>query len=92
MPASWCAAARISSFDQNPAKGKIPARARVPTQKVQVVCFIFFASPPISKMSYVWQACATLPAARKSRALKKACVVRWNIAAPAPSSPQAMIM
>ncbi|MNC93483.1 hypothetical protein D3C83_101220 [compost metagenome] len=53
---------------------------------VTKVTFIFFARPPILKMSCSWwQAWMIEPEPRKSSALKKACVVRWNIAAPAPA-------
>ena len=36
---------------------------------------------PIQRMSWLWwQPMMTEPAARNKRALKKACVIRWNTA------------
>src|SRR5918996_4812749 len=84
----------ISSFDQNPAKGGMPARAREPITNVQNVRGIGFLSPPISLMLFEWTAWITEPAPRNSSALKKAWVNRWNIAAvwPAGPRPRAAIM
>ncbi len=45
------ALARISSFDQKPASGKMPASASEPIKNVQKVIGIGLRSPPISRMS-----------------------------------------
>ena len=43
---------------------------------------MYFLSPPMRRMSCSWcMAMITEPAPRNSTALKKACVMRWNIAA-----------
>ena len=55
--------------------------------KVQNVSGIRVRKPPILKMSCSWwQPWMTEPEPRNMRALKKACVVRWNIAAPTPAA------
>ncbi len=59
----------------------MPARAKVPTMKVRAVSCISPARPPISRMSWVCTAWMTAPEPRKSRALKKPWVHRWNMAA-----------
>ena len=59
--------------------------ANTPIVNVRKVHGIFLARPPILKISCSWwQAWMIEPEPRKSSALKKACVVRWNIAAAAP--------
>ena len=64
------------------AKGGKPQMARVATTKVQKVQGIFLRSPPILRMSVsLPMAWITLPAPRKSRALKKAWVIRWKMPA-----------
>ena len=71
----------IASFDQKPAKIGMPASESEPIRNVQRVYGIDFARPPILRMSCSpsrWW--ITSPAARKSSALKNACVTRWNIA------------
>ena len=78
------AVTRISSFDQNPANGKIPASASVPIMNVQNVIGMNLRSPPMSFfMSKEWcePEWLTDPAPRKSSALKNAWVKRWNTAA-----------
>ena len=66
---------RISSFEKNPASGGMPAIAAVAIAKVTNVTGIFFASPPMRRMScspdIAW---ITLPAPRNRHALKNACV------------------
>ena len=86
------ASVRISSLDQNPASGAIPVRARAPTRKVTKVTGIARASPPISLMLLEWTAWMIAPAARNSRALKKAWVNRWKIPAEYPPTLRAAIM
>ena len=62
-------------------------------RKVPQVSGVFFHRPPIFQMSCSWcNAMITLPAPRNSRALKKACVVRWNIACVGPPKPTAITM
>ena len=68
----------ISSFDQKPASGGIPDSAAAPMTNVQNVTGMDFRRPPISLMLLVCTAWITDPAARNSRALKKAWVNRWN--------------
>ncbi len=76
------AAPRISSFDQKPASGGMPAMARVATPIVAAVIGIFRRSPPILCMSCSsLMAWITDPAPRKRSALKKAWVMRWKIPA-----------
>ena len=89
------AVTRISSFDQNPAKGKMPASAKDPIMNVQNVIGMGFRRPPMSLfMSNEW--CdpekLTDPAPRKSKALKNAWVNRWNTAAVHAPTPSAMTM
>src|SRR6476646_8289263 len=81
---------RISSFEKKPANPGIPAIATEPTHIVQWVIGILSFSPPMLRMScsppIAWM---TDPEQRKSRALKKAWVNRWNTAtqyAPTPSA------
>ena len=86
---------RISSFDQNPANGKMPASASDPMMNVQNVMGIGFRSPPMSLfMSNEW--CdpekLTDPAPRKRSALKNAWVKRWNTAAVQAPTPSAITM
>ena len=51
------------------------------------------ASPPILKMSCSSASASMItPAARKSRALKKACVMKWNTPASHPDTPSARNM
>ena len=64
----------------------MPDRARQPKRKVQWVIGIFRRSPPNWRMSITPpMACITLPAPRNNRALKKACVNKWNMPAVTPS-------
>ena len=72
----------MASFDQNPAKGGTPAMASQPTMKVAAVTGIHLRSPPIRFMSCSsWRPWITEPAPRKRRALKKAWVTMWKMAA-----------
>ena len=72
---------------KKPAKGKMPANASPPKAKVQWVKGSRCRKPPNRRMSMTSPiACITLPEARKSKALKHACVNRWNIAATTASS------
>ena len=70
---------RISSFDQNPESGGIPEIVSQAIAIVANVMGILRARPPMRVMScspcMPW---ITDPAPRKSRALKNACVIRWN--------------
>ena len=73
------AASRIMSLEKNAASGGTPAIARQPTRNVQRVVGSFAFRLPILWMSSSPDiACITLPAPRKSSALKQACVIRWN--------------
>ena len=84
--------ARISSFDQNPAKGITPASDTDPITKVQKVTGILRRRPPMSLMLLEWTAWMTDPAPRNNRALKKAWVKRWNSPAVYPPAATAAIM
>ena len=68
----------MESLEKKPANGGTPAKATVPTMKTQKVTGIGSRRPPISLMSFEWTEWITDPAARNSRALKNACVNRWN--------------
>ena len=71
----------IGSFEKKPAKGGMPTSASAPTRKTVRVRGSAFPRPPIRRMSCSpARAWMTIPAARKSSALKNACVIRWNIA------------
>src|SRR5439155_1326268 len=72
---------RISPFEKKPLNGMMPARAREPKSIAFEVTGIGSERPPISRMSLVWTAWMTLPAPRKSRALKNARLKRWYRAA-----------
>src|SRR5437764_10556402 len=84
---------KISSFDQNPANGGIPAIASVAIVITQNVQGMYLRKPPIFRMScspdMPW---ITDPAARNSSALKKACVIRWKIPAEYAATPHARNM
>ncbi len=89
------AVTRISSFDQNPANGKIPASASDPMMNVQKVIGMNLRRPPMSFfMSNEWcdPEWLTDPAPRNSSALKNACVKRWNTAAVHAPQPSAITM
>ena len=54
---------------------------------------IFLRSPPMTRMSCTWwQPWMTEPADRNRQALKKACVVMWNMPATTPPRPTAATM
>ena len=81
-PPASNATPRISSFDQKPASSGNPAIASVAMPMVAAVTGMCLRSPPIFIMScssaMPWM---TEPEPRKSRALKKAWVIRWKIPA-----------
>ena len=86
MPApgscEWCTASMMASLEKNPDSPGKPMRASVPISIVAQVMGMSLHSPPILRMSCSW--CIPMmtdPAARNSRALKKAWVMRWKIAA-----------
>ena len=67
--------------------------ASVPMTVVQKVIGMYFRRPPILRMSCSWcMPMITLPAARNSRALKKAWVIRWYTAAEYADTPRATVM
>ena len=67
----------IASFEKNPANGGTPASASEPMIAVTHVIGMYFAKPPILRISCSWcSAMITEPAHRNSKALKNACVVR----------------
>ena len=82
----------ISSLEKKPAKGQIPAIARVAIHITTQVMRMRVRSPPMFRMScassWLPALCSawciewmTAPAPRKSSALKKAWVMRWKMAA-----------
>jgi len=79
-------------LEKNPENRGMPARAAAPMTNTTVVKGIFFRRPPMSKMSLLWTAWMTLPAARNSSALKKAWVPRWKYPANTFPAPSAAIM
>jgi len=70
----------IESFEKKPANGKMPTSASDAARNIQRVHGISFPMPPIFLMSCspanAWM---TRPAPMNSSALKKACVIRWNM-------------
>ena len=73
VKAAW----RISSLEKKPARPGTPARPAAPIVIVIVVVTMRGASPPIFRRSCSPESpWITLPAPRKSSALKKACVTR----------------
>ena len=84
---------RISSFEKKPAKMGTPQIASQPVSIVAKVTGMYFFSPPIRRMSCSWcMPCMTEPEPRNRRALKKACVITWNIAATKAPTPHAKNM
>ena len=72
----------ISSLEKKPLNGGTPDSARPPISMQPNVNGIALRKPPI--LSRFWTpaiAAITEPAAMKSSALKKACVIRWNMPA-----------
>jgi hypothetical protein len=70
-------------LEKNPESGGMPAIAPAPRNQVQAVTGMARRSPPIFTMSVSSPSpCMTLPAARNSRALKKAWVMSRKMAAP----------
>jgi len=73
-------AAMIASFEKKPANGGTPTSASDPARKAHLVHRIRCPMPRMLRMSCSPEsAWMTMPAAMKSRALKNACVIRWNI-------------
>src|SRR5690606_27115553 len=93
MPPRSNRAPRISSFDQKPASGGMPAMAKVAMPMVVAVMGMRLARPPILYMScssdMAW---ITDPAPRNRSALKKAWVMRWNTPATYAVAPTPMNM
>ena len=72
----------ISSLENQPEVPGNPASASEPMISIAAVNGIAFRKPFILSMSWTFAIAAMIePAAMKSRALKKAWVIRWNIAA-----------
>ena len=69
-------------MEKKPENGGMPLSARPPTTKQPNVNGIALRKPPILSM-FCSPAIAAItePAAMKSSALKKACVIRWNMPA-----------
>ena len=72
----------MSSFDSQPENGGIPERARPPTTNAANVNGSARRNPPIRSSDWTPAMAPMIePAAMNRSALKKACVIRWNIAA-----------
>ena len=70
----------IESLEKKPLNGGRPTSASEPARNAQRVHGISCPMPPILRMSCSPEsAWITMPAAMKSSALKKACVIRWNM-------------
>ena len=86
---------RISSFDQKPASGKMPASAADPMMNVQNVTGMYLRRPPMSCfMSKLWcdPEWLTEPAPRNRPALKKAWVKMWKTAPVHAATPRPITM
>src|SRR4051812_23858295 len=84
---------RISSFDQKPENGGTPAIDSQATLNVLAVIGMNFRRAPIFFMSCSsCMPCMTEPAPRNSRALKKAWVIMWKMAATYAPEPTARNM
>ena len=79
MPPRVAANERISSLLKKPDVPGNPASARAPQISTAQVKGIALRKPPI-RSTFCSAAIAAMiePAAMKSRALKKACVIRWK--------------
>ena len=86
------ASAIISSLLQKPDRGKMPPRLRAAMVKVAKVQGMCLRKPPMRRMSKVFVAWFTLPAPKKSSALKNAWLNRWKMAAAKPPTPRPIIM
>jgi hypothetical protein len=83
----------MSSFDSHPEKGGRPDSARPPTRKQMKVNGIAFRNPLILSIDCSPAiALITEPADMNNSALKKACVIRWNMPAENAPTETAMIM
>ncbi len=72
--------ARISSFEKKPDVNGNAASASAPHRNAANVNGIALRKPPMRSMSWMPpMALITEPAPMNSSALKKACVIRWNI-------------
>ena len=73
--------ARIESFEKNPESGGMPVERERADQERHIACAAGTAAARPSSACPARRASAwmTRPAARKSSALKNACVIRWNI-------------
>ena len=71
----------------------MPISASEPTSDVIQVIGMYLRRPPMLRMSWSWcMPMITLPAARNSSALKKACVIRWNTPTEYAETPSATVM
>ena len=78
----------MASFEKPPENGKMPTSASVPIHMQTYVLGRNRLSPPMLRMSCSsCRAWITMPAAMNSRALKNACVTRWNMPAQYAPSP-----
>ena len=69
-------------MEKKPENGGMPDSARPPTTMQPNVNGIALRKPPMRSRSWVPAIAAmTEPAAMNSSALKKACVIRWNMPA-----------
>ena len=67
-------------MEKKPENGGIATSASEPARKAMYVSGRYLRKPPIFRMSCsAMRQWMTMPAAMKRRALKNACVIRWNI-------------
>ncbi len=94
-PYQWScrSAARIGSLEKKPENAGMPTSARAPSRNAHFVSGITFPTPRSFRMScssaIAWM---TRPAVMNSSALKKACVIRWNMPFAYAPTPTAMNM
>ena len=78
---NWKQAEIISSFDQKPANGGIPAIAKQPMRKQMLVIGMYLCKPPMYSLKLLPMMTMMAPEQRKSNALNIAWVKRWKIPA-----------
>ena len=71
----------------------MPISASEPSSEVSQVTGMYLRKPPMLRMSWSWcMPMMTEPAPRNSKALKNACVIRWNTATEYAEAPKATVM
>ena len=71
----------------------MPISERLPSSMVNHVIGIYLRRPPMLRISWSWcMPMITEPAAKNSKALKKACVITWNMATEYADTPSATVI